>query len=1188
MILPTTSSCDVVGALHAETPRIADILRLQLEFFNSARFYLTIKVGVRQAVKDKTDETSFAVCAADLLQTTNIEEELYNQIEAIGTKIDNYTRNGSGWVIDKMICAHLNITKYSPMRVGKHIPLPAKIKNKRCLLNIQNDDNQDEVARYLREKLVSQRLDPLIYWKRNHKTFPNLSKLVRVYLCPPPSSVASERAFKVAKNVVGDRRLSMRPENLEMNMFLKYNLRALNYSVESLQSVPETFGCPNSQKRDPRDSDEGSEDDSTDDFEAYIKPIPEDGASNLQATAKVKEHKPCGFAYKVVTPYADYKKSVVVYRDDGTCDVAERFILEMHEEYERLHDLIWAEEAMIPLTSAQLQSFNSARTCYLCHQPFAAEKRVKDHCHYTRSTEKRLPILFHNFKGYDVHMLIKALAKHEDYVGNIEIIPNSMEKYVSVRTRKFRLIDSMQHLSAPLDKLVKNLLNRGADNLKLTKEYINTEHGDSERKFELLTRKGVYPYSYIDQVEKFDQDLPEQHIFHNDLTNEPLSNDDYAHVQEIWNEFDMRNLGDLHDLYVVTDVLLLADVLEQYREMCWDRMGLEALCYISLPSLTFDACLKLTKKKLQIVKDIDLLQMLETGIRGGISVISHRHAVANNPLLRDFDPTVPESYLLYIDANNLYGYAMSEKVPIDEIGFVNESTVAEWTTQDIIDMDASGDYSYIFEVDIEIPEEIHDQTSDYPLCPEKLEITKDMLSPKSWEMRVQRGCGRDFNSTKLAPNFFPKKAYVTHLRNLQFCLSQGAKLTKIRRVIHFRQEAWIAPYIAENTRLRQQAADEFERDYYKLLNNAFFGKTMENVRRRVKIVLVNNEKSHAWQTSKPQFKRFQIFNEELVGVELSQTNITLDKPIYVGFTVLELSKLLMYKFHYDVMKPNFPDSVLCFTDTDSFLYHIKCSNLYSVHLNRLREHFDFSKYPEDHFLFSDENRAVVGKFKDETDSVPIREFIGLRSKCYSLLTCTGKQKNTAAGVKKCVKDKELNHELYRKVLKGPEMRMLSDQSLEDHFIHQMTFRSHDHTVYTVDQYKYKFWFASTHSLSNSLKMTITAYGIVEDLTLTEKNYQKLTIAVNSPFKTELLKFNLWDNSLLREDNAGSAVEKGAGFKLEYHYKDQYLCLDKLTGMEIVLYATVHSLLYLTMSNAQTVLAVELSPLKNTRPVLTSQ
>ena len=321
------------------------------------------------------------------------------------------------------------------------------------------------------------------------------------------------------------------------------------------------------------------------------------------------------------------------------------------------------------------------------------------------------------------------------------------------------------------------------------------------------------------------------------------------------------------------------------------------------------------------------------------------------------------------------------------------------------------------------------------------------------EMRVQRGCGQNFNSTKLAPNFFPKKAYVTHLRNLQFCLSQGARLTNVRRAISFRQEAWIAPYIAENTRLRQQAADDFEKDYYKLLNNAFFGKTMENVRRRVKIVLVNSGRSHAWQTSKPTYKRFQIFDENLVGVELAQSNILLDKPIYVGFTVLELSKLLMFKFHYEVMKPNFPESVLCFTDTDSFLYHLTCENLYGNHLQRLRDHFDFSNLASDNPLFSNANRAVVGKFKDETSGVPIREFVGLRSKCYSILTGAGKQKHTAAGVKKCVRDKELNHELYRKVLQDPVMIKPADQSLEDHFIHQMTFRSQSHTVYTIDQCK---------------------------------------------------------------------------------------------------------------------------------------
>ena len=201
-------------------------------------------------------------------------------------------------------------------------------------------------------------------------------------------------------------------------------------------------------------------------------------------------------------------------------------------------------------------------------------------------------------------------------------------------------------------------------------------------------------------------------------------------------------------------------------------------------------------------------------------------------------------------------------------------------------------------------------------------------------------------------------------------------LTNVRRVIRFRQEAWMAPYIAENTRIRQAAVDKFEKDYYKLLNNALFGKTMENVRKRVKIVLVNKGRSHAWQTSKPTFKRFEIFDENLVGVEVAQTTITLDKPIYVGFSVLELSKLLMFKFHYEVMKPNFPEAVLCFTDTDSFLYHIKCTNLYSEHLVRLKSYFDFSNLPEDHPLFSTENKAVIGKFKDEAEGWIIIEFIG--------------------------------------------------------------------------------------------------------------------------------------------------------------------------------------------------------------------
>lgn len=227
---------------------------------------------------------------------------------------------------------------------------------------------------------------------------------------------------------------------------------------------------------------------------------------------------------------------------------------------------------------------------------------------------------------------------------------------------------------------------------------------------------------------------------------------------------------------------------------------------------------------------------------------------------------------------------------------------------------------------------------------------------------------------------------------------------------------------------------------------------MENIRKRIKIVLVNSARRHGWQTSKPTFKRFAIFDSDLVGVELAQTTLTFDKPIYVGFTVLELSKLLMYRFHFETIKPNFPQSTLCFTDTDSFLYHIEIEALYD-HLYRLRTHFDFSNYPEDHPLYSLTNKAVIGKFKDETASVPIIEFCGLRSKMYSILTADGKQKMAAAGIKKAVAKRELHHQLYKKILVGPSMVQSVDEPFEDLYVNQKTFRSFNHQVYTIDTRK---------------------------------------------------------------------------------------------------------------------------------------
>ena len=318
-----------------------------------------------------------------------------------------------------------------------------------------------------------------------------------------------------------------------------------------------------------------------------------------------------------------------------------------------------------------------------------------------------------------------------------------------------------------------------------------------------------------------------------------------------------------------------------------------------------------------------------------------------------------------------------------------------------------------------------------------------MVSPVTLDTRERRQAASTFKTTKLAPNMYPKTRYVTHLRNLQFYMANGAIVTKFHRIISFHQEAWIAPYIIENTRLRQQSIDDFEKSYYKMLNNAFFGKTMENVRKRIRIALIDNVHSHQFYTSKPGYKRFSIFSENLVGVEFVQPTVTLDKPIYVGFTVLELSKELMFKFHYNIFKQKFPNSKLLFTVTDSLCFHVMCNNVYE-RMREMTEHFDFSNFSQSSPYFDGSNRAVLGKFKDECGGVAVREFVGLRSKCYSLLTENCEQKQACAGVKTNIAKKYLKHELYKNML-------LHQQN--DFYISQNTFRSYNHCIKTIKSYK---------------------------------------------------------------------------------------------------------------------------------------
>ena len=279
-------------------------------------------------------------------------------------------------------------------------------------------------------------------------------------------------------------------------------------------------------------------------------------------------------------------------------------------------------------------------------------------------------MLFHNLQGYDSHLFIRQLAK---VPGNLSCIPSTEEKYISFSKKivvdhyfsrrmgkpfpinfEIRFIDSFKFLQASLSNLVENL--QSSDFKNLNKAIKNNSS--------LLTRKGFYPYGYVTSINKLKETkLPSKEDFYSKHYDEEISDEDYQHAINIWKTFNCQTLQDYHDLYLKTDVLLLADVFENFRKTCLHHYKLDPCHYYTAPGLAWDACLKVTKEELQLLKDYDMLMMFEQGIGGGISHISKRYAEANNKYMKDFDESKPSTFIQYLDANNLYGWAMSQKLP---------------------------------------------------------------------------------------------------------------------------------------------------------------------------------------------------------------------------------------------------------------------------------------------------------------------------------------------------------------------------------------------------------------------------------------------------------------------------------------------------------------------------------------------
>ena len=415
-----------------------------------------------------------------------------------------------------------------------------------------------------------------------------------------------------------------------------------------------------------------------------------------------------------------------------------------------------------------------------------------------------------------------------------------------------------------------------------------------------------------------------------------------------------------------------------------------------------------------------MILLLENNFRGGIS------SVMGDRYIKSDD----NKKILYVDAINLYGHSMSEPLPYDEIKF--DITVK---LDDILCTPDDSDIGYFVEVDLIYPDNIKGKTKYLPFAPVNKKINPDNYNDYMKKIKPDTY----IQTSKLICDWSDKKNYLVHYRVLKFYVRHGMIVDKVHEIISFKQSRWLERYINFNTQKRNQAVNDFEKDFYKLLNNAFYGKTMENVRNRLKIKFIKKDdySEIIKQQSKLTFNGIHKSYDNCDSYTHKQNEVLMDKPIYLGFTVLELSKLHMYEVYYDKLQPYFglENIELHYMDCDSFVLSIDTQNIINNFRN-LEDLFDFSNLNKNHELFSNKNKKVVGKFKIETpENIWIDEFVALRSKCYAY-KCGDDSKNILKGISKSY-SRNIKFDEYYNCLFGREYLQECDNYILRSINHEM-------------------------------------------------------------------------------------------------------------------------------------------------------
>lgn len=1067
----------------------------QLDRLKTLKFNLSAEICfVKETSEGEFSYTSafFNSSTVTLLSSEELELIIQNSFEQIKKQIEDFSERGSNWSFFTINYLRINIAFY---RWGKlaprgYIPLPDKLKHRKGLLNIQNNDGQCLIY-----CILAKRHHPSKNASRASAYHPFMNSLnlngiefpVVINQIPKleKQNNLSINVFSYDDGNVFPSYMSKHPGNgEEIDVLHIYNNVDSHYVLitdfnKFMSSVTNHHGrkyfcrrclaffndhskyivherlC-NKQKEKviefPKEGQkiryfEYSFEETVPysiyaDFETILVEPDRGGSSTDGNTTFINKHEISSFCF-IIIKAGKILRQPFVYRGKDAGKIFLKTILDVTKPLFKELSII------VPLvrTTEDEQVFRSQKQCYFCFKLFSNEKeKVRHHHHATGQfigascfncnlkcqKPKFIPVFFHNLKSFDAKFIFQEI-EWVSRGSKIKIIPKTSDEFMSFEIDHLRFLDSFQFLPASLDSLAKSLKTSDC-------EYLIAKAVFNEHQLPYMLRKGVFCYDYMDSFEKYNETcLPSKDKFYNSLNNQEISDEEYLYAQQVFRGFECKNLGDFSNTYMIQDTVILSEIFEAFRKMCLCYYGLDPCHFYSLPGFTYTAALKFTRVECDLIRDPNMFLMIESGIRGGLSMVSHRHAIANNKLMKNFNPHQPSSFIAYFDVCNLYGYALKSFLPQKDFQF---DIVENFNDEKIKLLDDEGDDGYIFQVDLEYPRHLHRAHDAFPLIIDHLTITPDLLSPYNWsiyEKFEEKPLARDI---KLCPNFRKKEYYVVHYRLLKYFLEMGIVCSKIHHVIKFKQARFLESYINFNSIKRMESKTNFERDLFKLIVNSLYGKTIESLRGRINVEIVNSKRELDFRVKKPLFKCAKILGENSALVVRDKNKIIQNRAQYIGFVILDIAKLHMLKWHYGTMSTLGVDYKLLYTDTDSLIYQIFTDNLFEQ-LKHIGDQCDFSNFPTDHILYNQNNASVPGKMKLEYATSLIREFVGLRAKLYSIEFDNNTQIRRVKGVRKIAVQLKLHHDDFVKVLNDKIKK----------FIEFKLFKRSFDRVYTVSQRK---------------------------------------------------------------------------------------------------------------------------------------